>query len=620
MNIIIPIGGIGKRFTDDGYKTPKPLINVLGKPMIYRVIDSFKIDYTLNHKIHIVYHSNLKDYNFETLIKFYFPKLNITFTCVDFLTKGAAETVLVGLNNFSSDELTQPILVADCDTFYEENIIKEFLDSKNKNCIFYFKDTQPLPIYSYIRIENSLVKEIKEKVKISDFANTGLYGFENANILKEYCSKILNCNKELYISAVYEEMLNDDFEVSPIEVSNFNCVGTPVQLKSYCNKNKNNIDSLRICFDLDNTLVTHPTIAGDYTSVLPITKNIDYLKLLKKLGATIIIYTARRMKTHKGNVGKILADVGTVTLQTLEKYEIPFDEIYFGKPYANFYVDDLAINANTQLDTQIGVYNLDIEPRHFNDIEYKHNSVVKVTANDGEIYWYKNTPKSIENYFPKVISIDGNKIEMERLDGVTYSYMYINKQLKENHLNDLMGALSEIHNSAKSDIVDIYSNYSAKIKERLESNSGLYEKYELNDIVDYIINELEKYQNTNSAISGVIHGDTVFTNIITTPNGIKFIDMRGKQGDTLTIFGDRLYDYAKVYQSLLGYDSILHSVEIDFHYNYEMIKIFESHFNEKDIKNIKILTASLYISLLPLHTEDSDKFEKYIKIVKVLIK
>jgi NDP-sugar pyrophosphorylase family protein len=56
MNIIIPIGGIGQRFKDEGYDVPKPLINVLGKPMIYKVIDNLKIENT--DKIHIVYHNH----------------------------------------------------------------------------------------------------------------------------------------------------------------------------------------------------------------------------------------------------------------------------------------------------------------------------------------------------------------------------------------------------------------------------------------------------------------------------------------------------------------------------------------------------------------------------------
>jgi CTP:phosphocholine cytidylyltransferase-like protein len=43
MNIIIPAAGLGKRFKDDGYSVPKLLINVLGKPMIVRVLESLKI-------------------------------------------------------------------------------------------------------------------------------------------------------------------------------------------------------------------------------------------------------------------------------------------------------------------------------------------------------------------------------------------------------------------------------------------------------------------------------------------------------------------------------------------------------------------------------------------------
>ena len=38
INILIPIGGIGERFKNEGYNSPKPLINVLGKLMIQYVI------------------------------------------------------------------------------------------------------------------------------------------------------------------------------------------------------------------------------------------------------------------------------------------------------------------------------------------------------------------------------------------------------------------------------------------------------------------------------------------------------------------------------------------------------------------------------------------------------
>ncbi len=283
MNIIIPIGGIGQRFKDEGYDMPKPLINVLGKPMIYRVISNLEIDYNKD-KIHIVYNNHLKEFNFETLIKFWFPHINISFTSLDYLTKGAAETVLKGLETFTEEELNDNILLLDCDTFYSENIIKHYKQSDIKNVIFYFNDTNSNPIFSYIKLEDNKVIEIKEKIKISDNANTGAYGFESGNELKQYCSEILDLDQELYTSCVYDEMIKDGKTIHGYEIKNFHCVGTPLQLKVYCNKNKNKANNLRICFDLDNTLVTHPVISGDYTSVLPIQRNIDFLKFLKQLG------------------------------------------------------------------------------------------------------------------------------------------------------------------------------------------------------------------------------------------------------------------------------------------------------------------------------------------------
>ena len=85
-------------------------------------------------------------------------------------------------------------------------------------------------------------------------------------------------------------------------------MGTPLQLKFFynnyprknCFNNEIVIKKQRICFDLDNTLVTFPSVKNDYTTVKPIEKNINFLKYLKSFGNTIIIYTARRMRTGGG--------------------------------------------------------------------------------------------------------------------------------------------------------------------------------------------------------------------------------------------------------------------------------------------------------------------------------
>lgn len=106
-----------------------------------------------------------------------------------------------------------------------------------------------------------------------------------------------------------------------------------------------------IVFDLDDTICypnhdvkeTH----GKYRLAKPNVSLIEKMQTLKDQGYYIIISSARRMLTHNGDVGKIVADVGVVTQDWLAEYEVPYDELVFGKPYASsYYVDDKAMNIN----------------------------------------------------------------------------------------------------------------------------------------------------------------------------------------------------------------------------------------------------------------------------------
>jgi hypothetical protein len=122
---------------------------------------------------------------------------------------------------------------------------------------------------------------------------------------------------------------------------------------------------------------------------------------------------------------------------------------------------------------------------------------------------------------------------------------------------------------------------------------------------------------------GVIHGDTVFTNIlIDVKSNIKLIDMRGMLGDDLTINGDIMYDYAKIYQSILGYDFILNDKELDYDYISTFRDYFEKKFisiyNEELMTYVKYITSSLLFSLVPLHS--NEKCVRYLRLSKSIIK
>jgi capsule biosynthesis phosphatase len=104
---------------------------------------------------------------------------------------------------------------------------------------------------------------------------------------------------------------------------------------------------MKICIDLDGVICQLKKEGETYDILLPVDGAQEHLRQLKDAGHYIIINTARHMKTCQGNLGMVVAKISLITLKWLEKYEIPYDEIYFGKPHADVYIDDNAYRFNS---------------------------------------------------------------------------------------------------------------------------------------------------------------------------------------------------------------------------------------------------------------------------------
>ncbi|NVJ47783.1 MAG: capsular biosynthesis protein [Cytophagia bacterium] len=103
---------------------------------------------------------------------------------------------------------------------------------------------------------------------------------------------------------------------------------------------------MRICIDLDGVIAGFKKAGQTYAEVDPIEGAIEKLKTLKENGHYIIIFTARHMKTCEANIGKVNARIGLQTLDWLDKHNVVYDEIFFGKPWADIYLDDNAFRFN----------------------------------------------------------------------------------------------------------------------------------------------------------------------------------------------------------------------------------------------------------------------------------
>ena len=88
---------------------------------------------------------------------------------------------------------------------------------------------------------------------------------------------------------------------------------------------------MKIVLDLDGTICSLRKEWQDYVDVVPNFQAVEKIQKLKEQGYYIIIQTARHMETCSGNIGKVNAKIAKKTLDWLEKYNIPYDEIFFGK-------------------------------------------------------------------------------------------------------------------------------------------------------------------------------------------------------------------------------------------------------------------------------------------------
>lgn len=112
------------------------------------------------------------------------------------------------------------------------------------------------------------------------------------------------------------------------------------------------MNAYKYCIDLDGTICQHKVSGQEYSDLLPMSGAVEKINSLKNEGHYIIIYTARNMLTYNNNLGRIIANQAKIVIDWLAKYNIPYDELHFGKPVADYYIDDKAIKFTNWSDIQ----------------------------------------------------------------------------------------------------------------------------------------------------------------------------------------------------------------------------------------------------------------------------
>ena len=120
INVIIPMAGLGSRFVNAGYTIPKPFINVVGKPMIQRVLDN--LNYPDARYILIARKEHLDAE--RKAVEHFQDVYNAVFISISQVTEGAACTVLFARELINNNN---PVIIANSDQIIDIDF-KDFAD------------------------------------------------------------------------------------------------------------------------------------------------------------------------------------------------------------------------------------------------------------------------------------------------------------------------------------------------------------------------------------------------------------------------------------------------------------------------------------------------------------
>lgn len=240
LNIVIPMAGLGSRFSEVGYTEPKPLISVNGKSMIQLVIENLKpkIDHQF---IFICRDEHLQKYNLRNILEKFSPGCKII--SLNEVTEGAACTVLVAKEYIDN---TDQLMIANCDQYIDikiDNYLNNIYEKNYDGLIMTMKADDNK--WSYIKINNNKeIIEVVEKVVVSDEATVGIYNFKRGSDFVLGANKMiqenLRVNNEFYVAPVYNQLIEKKMIIGYYNIGAVNNgmygLGTPEDLYYFVNQ------------------------------------------------------------------------------------------------------------------------------------------------------------------------------------------------------------------------------------------------------------------------------------------------------------------------------------------------------------------------------------------------
>jgi NDP-sugar pyrophosphorylase family protein len=236
--VLIPMAGEGSRFTAAGYRTPKPFIDVLGRPMVRHVIDNVAVPGMTT--LLVARRAHVEAATAAAAVASLNAAAGVCWSLIDAPTEGTACTVLGAIASVDEgDEL----LIANSDQLVDGGaataMVAEARARSLDGSIMVFR-SPPDPKWSYARLGgDGLVERVAEKVPISPWATVGIYWFRTVRLFREAAEAMIaaddRVNNEFYTCPVYNYVIAAGGRVGVFEIASdsMHGLGTPADLEAF---------------------------------------------------------------------------------------------------------------------------------------------------------------------------------------------------------------------------------------------------------------------------------------------------------------------------------------------------------------------------------------------------
>jgi glucose-1-phosphate thymidylyltransferase len=213
MKVIIPLAGKGTRLRPHTHVTPKPLLEVAGKPVMSYILDDLERLGGIDQIIYITGH--LKDRVEEYVKEHYdFPSVFVE----QVVQNGTASAV-----ELARPYVDEPVLIIFVDTIFDADL--SVINSTDADGIIWVKEVEDYQRFGVVVTDDDgNMTRIVEKptTPISKRANIGLYYIRNWKLLYEGIQHVMKQppNKgEYYLTDAFQYMIDQGARIKVIDVA-----------------------------------------------------------------------------------------------------------------------------------------------------------------------------------------------------------------------------------------------------------------------------------------------------------------------------------------------------------------------------------------------------------------